>query len=362
MSRRSWRVLTAGVAAVAAHAWSAPPPPRLAVACASASASFPSLLAACTASAPRRHPPRAPSIVCLNRLLLEPSECEEDPDGRLVARLSANDRRTEHVRRQLKAVSGQTVRAGVLDAGATDSAELQWEEPAAGGGAGESALRLELGRASTLLRPLADSRRPRVDLLLAMPRPLQFARLLPMLASMGVGTLWVTGARRVEKNYFSSHLLRADNAAALRETLVQGLEQSGDTAVPRVVICRELTRVLRDELPPHPPPQGPPACRLVCHPERPSSDAAASAAAAVSRLGQLDLPAGARVLLAVGPERGWEEGGAGDELALLAQHGFRPVTLGPRTLRTDVACVALIAVAHERLAAADAQRADDQRR
>ena len=70
-------------------------------------------------------------------------------------------------------------------------------------------------------------------------------------------------------------------------------------------------------------------------------------------ISQVQLPPGARVLLAVGPERGWEEGGPDDELALLRRHGFELVTLGQRTLRTDVACVALLAVAHERLAAAD---------
>lgn len=48
-----------------------------------------------------------------------------------------------------------------------------------------------------------------------------------------------------------------------------------------------------------------------------------------------------RVVLAVGPDRGWEEP---DELIQLAQCGFQLVTLGPRTLRTDVALVALLAI------------------
>ena len=55
---------------------------------------------------------------------------------------------------------------------------------------------------------------------------------------------------------------------------------------------------------------------------------------------------GKRVLLAVGPDGGWNP----FELDLLQQHGFSTVSVGPRILRTDTACVALLALVHERLA------------
>ena len=38
----------------------------------------------------------------------------------------------------------------------------------------------------------------------------------------------------------------------------------------------------------------------------------------------------------------------------IAQHGFQGVTLGPRTLRTDVALTSLLALAHDRIRVADA--------
>jgi RsmE family RNA methyltransferase len=50
---------------------------------------------------------------------------------------------------------------------------------------------------------------------------------------------------------------------------------------------------------------------------------------------------GSRLLLAVGPEGGWNE----FELAMLQAHRFQPVSMGPRTLRVDTACVALVAIA-----------------
>ena len=52
-----------------------------------------------------------------------------------------------------------------------------------------------------------------------------------------------------------------------------------------------------------------------------------------------------RVLLAIGPEGGWNE----FETALLEAHGFQSVGMGRRTLRTDTACVALLALVHDAL-------------
>ena len=49
-----------------------------------------------------------------------------------------------------------------------------------------------------------------------------------------------------------------------------------------------------------------------------------------------------RILLAIGPEGGWND----FERGLLAAHGFQSVGMGPRALRTDTACVALLALAH----------------
>jgi RsmE family RNA methyltransferase len=50
-----------------------------------------------------------------------------------------------------------------------------------------------------------------------------------------------------------------------------------------------------------------------------------------------------RVLLAVGPEGGWTD----FELQLLETHGFQPFGMGSRTLRTDTACISLLALVHD---------------
>ena len=283
---------------------------------------------------------RSKSIVYMNRLLLEPAECTTRPDGQLVAELGPDDRRTLHVADVLRAADGSLLRAGVLDAGATDVAVARWIGHRA---SSKPSLELNMGPAARLLQPLDLAARPQVDLVLAMPRPLALGRLIPVIASMGVGTLWITGtlwipgARRVDKSYFASHLLKVGNEAALRAALIEGLEQAGDTAVPRVIVRRNLKRLLSEELAAA---GAQPCVKLVCHPQRENEPMAL-------RLGELPpVPHGSRLLLAVGPEGGWDEPG---ELDTFGQHGFEQVTLGPRTLRTETATIALLALAHDRL-------------
>ena len=284
--------------------------------------------------APARRHFRATPPACLNRLLLDEAECRVmRPENRLVADLAATDARTVHVRKILNAADGQAIRAGVLDAGRCDDAVVRWV------GAGEErALRLDLGDADELLRPAAVAGRPRVDLLLAMPRPLQFGRLLPMVASLGIGTLWVTAAAKTPKTYFSSHLLKKGHEAALRTALAEGLAQAGDTDMPRVEVRKSVRRLLEDgELNGY-------SRMLLCHPDRGGEGGECTSNSVSGALRGIE--GDARVLLAVGPEGGWEEP---VELELLRGHGFTQVSLGPRTLRTDVAVVSLLAVAHEAL-------------
>ena len=56
-----------------------------------------------------------------------------------------------------------------------------------------------------------------------------------------------------------------------------------------------------------------------------------------------DTAADERVMLAIGPEGGWND----FELDLLQSHGFTPVGLGSRTLTTTTACIALLALTHD---------------
>ena len=169
---------------------------------------------------------------------------------------------------------------------------------------------------------------PRVDLLLALPRPKVLRRLWSQLAALGVGQIIVTNAARVERNYFDTHVL---TAACYRPLLIEGLQQARDTRLPAISIHRQFRVLVEDELD-RLVPVAPRAVRLAAHP----GDARTIADALRDRSAE-------RVLLAIGPEGGWND----FELELLRVHGFVTAGMGARTLRTDTACVALIALVHE---------------
>lgn len=240
----------------------------------------------------------------MNLLLLEPDEVL--PDG--VARVSGT--RAAHLRNVLKVAPGQPIRVGVVD-GPAGTAHVE-----------------TMSDASVDLRcsfsgPTPE--RPIVDVLLALPRPKVMRRLWAQLAALGVGRIVLTNAARVERDYFDTHSLTPDT---WRPLLLEGLQQARDTRLPLVSIHRRFRVLVEDEL----DALCGPATRIVADP------AAATAPADVlaNRVDQ-------RVMLAIGPEGGWNP----FELALLAARGFRAIGIGPRTLRSDTAAVALLAVVHD---------------
>jgi len=169
--------------------------------------------------------------------------------------------------------------------------------------------------------------RPRVDVLLALPRPKVLRRLWAQFAALGVGHIILTNASRVERDYFDAHVLLE---TCYRSLLIEGLQQARDTRLPRVSIHRQFRILVEDQL----DALFPSGVRLVADPSGRTSIANALA-------GRDE-----RVLLAIGPEGGWNE----FELNLLAGHGFTRVGLGQRTLRVDTACIALLSQVHSSLA------------
>jgi 16S rRNA (uracil1498-N3)-methyltransferase len=245
----------------------------------------------------------------VNLILLERDEIDADGTARLTGP------RAEHIVHVLRAASDVCVRVGVLDGG-TGVGRVTL------GGDGSVRLACELDA--------VVPSRPAVDLLLAVPRPKVMRRLWAQLAALGLGRIILTNAARVERNYFDTHVL---SEACYRPLLVEGLQQARDTRVPKVTIRRRFKVLIEDEL----DALFPGGLRVVAEP-----------AAEISLTDALRDGARGRVLLAIGPEGGW----TAFELDLLAAHGFQAVGIGPRTLRTDTACIALLALAHDALAAA----------
>ena len=164
-----------------------------------------------------------------------------------------------------------------------------------------------------------ESLRPWIDLILAPPRPRVMKRLLPQLAAMGVGRIFLVGAKKVEKDFWGATLLKPEN---YRPLLIDGLMQAGTSILPTLETRRNFRKFVKEEL------DGlwPSAKRIVAHPYGAQSMA-------------IDSNRQQSLLLAVGPEGGWTD----EEVALLEEHGFARYSLGSRILRTDTATVALLA-------------------
>ena len=249
----------------------------------------------------------------MNRILLEPHEVDS------AGRADLADERARHILTVLKAVAGASVRIGLVN-GPKGVGHVE--------AAGAGTVRLRCDWAALL--PLESP----VDLLLAVPRPKVLKRLWAPLASLGVRRVILTSAARVERSYFATHWLEPE---AYRPLLIEGLQQAGETRLPEVHVCRRFRPLVEDQLDEF----FPTGLRLVADP------------AGRERISRLQLPAAARVVLAVGPEGGWTP----FELDLLCAHGFRCVGMGPRVLRSDVACIALLALLHEQLDLAQASQA-----
>ena len=238
----------------------------------------------------------------MNLILVTPNELDADQQAVL------KDHRARHVVEVLRKIAGDTVRIGLLN-GPLGTGTLLEADP--------TSMRL----ACTWEQEIPAA--PRVDLLLALPRPKVLKRLWPQLAAMGIGRILLTNAWKVERCYFDAHVI---DPVFYTPLLVEGLQQAGDTRLPVVQTFRAFKPLIEDTL----DALCPTGHRIVLDP------------GATEPLHKLALRSEERLLLAIGPEGGWTP----YELALLGKHRFLPARLPLRTLRSDTACIAALAHAH----------------
>lgn len=240
----------------------------------------------------------------MNMILLQPDDVREDG----LAMLSGE--RARHIRQVLKAEVGHVVRIGLMDGPLGKGTVLAIDQQTVG---------LQCAFES------AAPPKPKIDLLLAMPRPKVMKRLWAQLAALGLGRIILVNAAKVERFYFDSHVLEPQFYSA---RLVEGLQQARCTHLPEVLIRSRFKPFVEDELDElfsdH--------LRLLADPSGPQ------------RLSDLSFGA-ERVVLAVGPEGGWTE----YELDQLQEHGFERFNMGGRILRSDTACIAALSVLEHKL-------------
>jgi RsmE family RNA methyltransferase len=258
----------------------------------------------------------------MNVLLFD--DCDLLPNGQLAI----HDRRAEHLLDVLHVKPGTEVRVGKIN-----------------GGLGEALVREVRGRMLFLelqeLKVVVPNEL-QVHLVLAMPRPQSLKKILQSAATLGVASIQLIAAERVERSYFSSPLLRAEN---IRAQLLLGLEQGVATRMPQIEILprfRPERLSAADSLVFDAYSQKA-RSRLLAHPTvtRSLLQTYRSAGAA----GELFDDSGS-LLLAIGPEGGWLPA----EVRAFEDRGFRSFHLGHRVLRVETAvdvAVAQLQLLHE---------------
>ena len=230
----------------------------------------------------------------MNRILFEKAEIT---DG--IATFGGE--RAEHVMNVLHGEVGQILKTGEVD-GPIGTSEI-----------------LETGEViKAKVNHTEKSIEPWIDIILAPPRPRVMKRLLPQLATMGVGRIVLVGAQKVEKDFWGATLLKEEN---YRPLLIDGLMQGGTSILPKIECWKSFNRFLREGLSSFATTE-----RIVAHPY-------------VEKVGEKSWRTDVKPVLAIGPEGGWTD----DEVAKLIENGFRGYSLGSRILRTDTATIALLA-------------------
>jgi len=159
-----------------------------------------------------------------------------------------------------------------------------------------------------------------LTLIIALPRPKMLKRLLIDATSLGIKRIVLLNSWKVEKSYWKTPELHAD---LLREKMLLGLEQAGDTQLPELLLRPRFKPFIEDEL----PALAASSRALLAHP-------ATTDMAPTSMPMDLTEP----VTLAVGPEGGWTD----YEVSMLEARGFERHSLGQRILRVETALPTLV--------------------
>lgn len=162
-----------------------------------------------------------------------------------------------------------------------------------------------------------------ITLLVGLPRPQTVRKILHAATELGVNAVHFIATEKSEPSYAQSSLW---SSGEWRRHLVDAAQQAFDTRLPDISHGRKLADALAS---------------LEKNPTRLALDNYESPLA----LGESPLGDDGRVVLAIGPERGWS---ARDRTALRA-HGFALAHLGHRVLRAETALTGAVAILQSRL-------------
>ncbi|KAL7069101.1 RNA methyltransferase, RsmE family protein [Cryptosporidium serpentis] len=162
---------------------------------------------------------------------------------------------------------------------------------------------------------------PVIDLLVALPRPKVFDKVLQYAASIGVGRIIFVCTNKSEKSYLNSSKLHRES---IHHSIQLGLEQACNTLFPEVYLYaswNSCLKYLRDDL-------FDKNTMLGIIADNKSNTI-------ISDVG-LQRHTGSAII-AVGPEGGWSQSEVSDLIGL----GFKSCSIGSRVLKVEAAMIAL---------------------
>ncbi|HAK44475.1 MAG TPA: 16S rRNA methyltransferase [Spirochaeta sp.] len=237
----------------------------------------------------------------MNLILFEPEELEPD----MTITLKAGDIRAVHLKKILKAETGTSFEAGILNgmqgkASITDISEKI------------ISLRFSAEAEPVGLHPLT--------LLLGLSRPPTVKKVLKEATALGIERFVLCGTENGERSYIQSSALKDEK---IREVLIEGVQQAVCTQLPEVRVEHSL--------------------RCAIESLQPEADKAVlialdnyQATISLSEFWKIENNKASRVTLAIGSERGWTD----KERQRLRDAGFTLCSLGARVLRTETASIA----------------------
>jgi RsmE family RNA methyltransferase len=236
----------------------------------------------------------------MNIILLENKEIQNN-------RATVDGRRAEHIVKVLRSRIGERLTVGIINGkiGYGIIKEIHTRQP----------VRVHL----QVFMERFPEPVPPIDMMLALPRPIVFKRIVSQLTALGVNRVYVVNASKVEKSYWESSVIVEDG---WKRFVTEGLEQAVDTRMVDFSFFRGFKPFINRMLP---------EIRnnydqmLVAHPD------------SFKRLPDRFRASGGGVLLAIGPEGGWSD----YEMEQMLTNGFEDFTLGPRILRVETAVTAI---------------------
>jgi len=236
----------------------------------------------------------------MNIILFERDELKNN-------RIVLTDHRAKHIVKILHSESGDSIRVGEIngDIGTGKVLAIQCKYPFV----------VEL----SVTLSVSPAPPPAIDLLLALPRPIMLKRILSQVTALGVGTIYLINANRVEKSFWDAGILTEEE---YRPHLIHGLEQAVDTRLPKMHIFRHFRPFVEDYF----PDIGVKYSSLViAHPHSEKS------------LSHCLSGNDGKVLYAVGPEGGWVD----FEVEKFLTAGMQSFSIGSRILKVDTAVVSI---------------------